>query len=239
MQCGVADETDEIGIFATDEEAYKVFDDLFTPIVQDLHPDYDLKVNYRNEFDLVAVPNFSRLSKLRVTVRRNFKDYPFTPMMNTEAKLQVEKKVIETLGEVYGQYHKYSRLDDETKAWLETQGIDISRQKSHDSAGINEDWPNGRGVFIDDNKENVVLVNFEDHVQVITLCNPKDSNKSLLNLIKLLSRFEKYGYSRHTTLGFLTASPKYLGTGLHIDAGIELAQEKDADDIESYEGTYS
>jgi arginine kinase len=239
VQCGVYDEADPIGIYATDEEAYKVFDDLFIPIIQDLHPDYDMKVNYRNEFDLVSVPNFQKLARLKVSVRRNFKDHPFTPMMSTESKFQVEKKIIETLGEVYGQYHKYSRLDDETKAWLDSEGIDITKQAAHDSAGINEDWPNGRGVFIDDNKEFVVLVNFEDHIQLITICNGGDYNKSLSTLLKLLSKFEKMGYARHTTLGFLTASPKNLGTGLQIDSVVKLANERDSDDIESYEGTYS
>lgn len=239
MQCGVYDESDPIGIYATDEEAYKVFDDLFLPIVQDLHPDYDMKVNYKNEFELVAIPDLKRLSRLKVSVRRNFKDHPFTPMMSTESKCQVEKKIVDTLGEVYGQYHKYNRLDDEIKAWLETEGIDITRQKAHDSAGINEDWPNCRGVFIDDNKEFVVLVNFEDHIQIITISNNGDHNKSLSTLIKLLSKFEKMGYARHSTLGFLTASPKNLGTGIHIDAKIKLKKDHEQDDIESYEGTYS
>lgn len=101
VQCGVYDENDEIGIYATDEEAYKVFDDLFTPIVQDLHPDYDMKVNYRNDFELVSVPNLQKVSKLKdkmstvkVSARRNFKDYPFTPMMSTQIKFQVEKKIV-------------------------------------------------------------------------------------------------------------------------------------------------
>ena len=239
VQWGVYDESDPIGIYATDEEAYKVFDDLFIPIIQDLHPDYDMKVNYRNEFELVSAPNLQKLTRLVVSVRRNFKDHPFTPMMSTESKFQVEKKIVDTLGEVYGQYHRYSKLDDETKAWLDSEGIDINRKKSHDSSGINEDWPNGRGIFIDDNKEFVVLVNFEDHIQIITICNGGDYNKSLSTLLKLLSKFEKMGYAKHTSLGFLTASPKNLGTALNIEANFKLSADKSAEDLESFEGTYS
>jgi hypothetical protein len=246
VQCGVYDESDDIGLYATDEEAYKVFDDLFTPIVQDLHPDYDVKSNFRNELELVSVPNLQKVAKLKskmsfikVSARRNFKDYPFTPMMSTQIKFQVEKKIIETLGEIYGQYHQLSKIDDETSVWLDTVGIDISKQKSHDSAGINEDWPYGRGVFVDENKAFVILVNFEDHIQIFTVDQEGDFNKSLSTLIKVLSKFEKMGYARHPTLGFLTASPQNLGTTLKMSTKIELVQDHTADDLESYEGTYS
>lgn len=142
VQCGVYYQEDDIGIYATDEEAYKVFDDIFTPIVQDLHPDYDLKTNYRNEFELVEIPNIQKVSKLKskmpfvkVSARRNFRDYPFTPMMSTQIKFQVEKKIIETLGEIYGQYSQLSKIDEETKAWLSSVGIDISQKDSHKGAG--------------------------------------------------------------------------------------------------------
>jgi hypothetical protein len=246
VQSGVYDESEEIGIYATDEEAYKVFDDIFNPIVQDLHVDYDVKTNFRNEFELVGVSNLQKLPKLKskvpfvkVSARRNFKDYPFTPMMSTQIKFQVEKKIMETLGEIYGKYYQLAKIDDEAKAFLETHNIDISRNKSHDSAGINEDWPSGRGVFIDNNKDFVVLVNFEDHIQVVTINKEGDFNKPLTTLDKILSKFEKMGYARHTSLGYLTASPRNLGTTLCLTCRIQLQKKHAADDLESFEGTYS
>lgn len=36
--------------------------------------------------------------------------------------------------------------------WLKQIGINIERQPEHDAAGINDDWPIGRGVFIEDNR---------------------------------------------------------------------------------------
>jgi hypothetical protein len=45
-------------------------------------------------------------------------------------------------------------------------------------AGINEDWPVGRGIFIHDLKQFVVLVNFEDHIEIVSLPEqPKDPHK--------------------------------------------------------------
>lgn len=246
VQSGVYDEKDDVGIYATDEEAYKVFEDIFSPIVQDLHPDYDIKTNYRNEFELISIKNLEKLpsikdkvSFIKISARRNFKDYPFTPMMSTQIKFQVEKKVVETLGEVYGQYHQLIKLSDENKKWLESVGIDISRSQSHDSAGINEDWPSGRGVFIDNNKDFVVLVNFEDHIQIYAISQDGEFQKNLLTLQKLLSKFEKMGYARHSNLGYLTASPKNLGTTLGLSCKMKLKTKHSAEDIESYGNTYA
>lgn len=47
----------------------------------------------------------------------------------------------------------------------------------HDAAGINDDWPVGRGVFINDAKTFVVLVNFEDHLEIVVLPDSKDAIK--------------------------------------------------------------
>ena len=36
-----------IGALASDDEAYKTFGDLFTPIIKDLHPDFDFRFSYK------------------------------------------------------------------------------------------------------------------------------------------------------------------------------------------------
>ena len=71
--------------------------------------------------------------------------------MTREAKLQIERRVVEVLGELYGQYYQLSRLDDNQKEWLiQTVGLEIERTEIHDAAGINDDWPVGRGIFINE-----------------------------------------------------------------------------------------
>ena len=42
----------------------------------------------------------------------------------------------------------------------------LKKNKDHDAAGINDDWPVGRGVFISDDRDFFVLVNFEDHLKL-------------------------------------------------------------------------
>ena len=38
---------------------------------------------------------------------------PFTPLMTRENKLQVEKKVVEVVGEVYGKYYPIQEVTQE------------------------------------------------------------------------------------------------------------------------------
>lgn len=70
----------------------------------------------------------------------------------------------------------------------ENKQIDLKRQALHDAAGINDDYPVGRGIFIEDLFEFFVLVNFEDHIQIVVAPeNAKENGfgKALTKLIKL------------------------------------------------------
>ena len=49
VKSGVQQPSTDIGIMATDEEAYKTFSDLFGPIIKDLHPKFDFRYSYKFE----------------------------------------------------------------------------------------------------------------------------------------------------------------------------------------------
>ena len=233
VQLGVYDQNDEVGVFAIDEDAYTKFDKLFMPIVCKIHRGYDGEAKFKSDMDLKVLNQFSKLeefknkiSLIRISARRNFKDYAFTPLINAKDKNEIQVKIMESITEFKGKYFILNEIDDEIKSWLESVGIDINRNKSHDSAGINEDWPSGRGVIINDNKAFVILVNFEDHIQVFTISEDGDFRNNLKDLIKILSKFNEIGYAKHNSLGFLTASPKNLGTAMEFYVWIKLKEYK-------------
>ena len=61
-------------------------------------------------------------------------------------------------------------MDKDTLEWLQSVGIDAqNKNKELEAAGVNDDWPVGRGIFIQDNKDFVVMVNFEDHLKFILI----------------------------------------------------------------------
>lgn len=110
-------------------------------------------------------------------------------------------------------------------------GINIGKTPLLDAAGVNDDFPLGRGVFIDDNREFVVLVNFEDHVQIIML--PGQELKGHVCLRSIFGRLEKVnhafariGYATDPYLGYLTVNPTYLGTGMAIEGSYKLSDKQ-------------
>ena len=81
---------------ATDEEAYKQYNDLFGPIIKDIHPRFDFRYSYKFEdpfpemFDkkIESMQDaIERLKFYKLTANRNFKGTPFSPLMTREAKL--------------------------------------------------------------------------------------------------------------------------------------------------------
>jgi len=55
------------------------------------------------------------------------------------------------LGELYGKYQQLQHLTESDIASLESsKQINLRRQKLHDAAGINDDYPVGRGIFKED-----------------------------------------------------------------------------------------
>ena len=87
-------------------------------------------------------------------------------------------------------------------------------------------------MFIHDKKQFVVLVNFEDHLEIVILpevlsstpqrqVEPDSLRDGLARLIKLVHTFEKLGYATDPYLGHLTVSPRNLGTSLYLEADLK------------------
>jgi len=108
-------------------------------------------------------------------------------------------------------------------------GIDPTNKSNpeFDAGGVNDDWPVGRGIFIEDQKKFVVLVNFEQHIKIITMkdnTNPNDTIfEGIKRLFNLLSTFEKLGFATDPYLGNLTVSPKDLGTAMKLSCTLILS----------------
>lgn len=107
----------------------------------------------------------------------------------------------------------------------------------HDAGGLNDDFPVGRGIFIQDQKDFVVLVNFEEHIKIIVLRDDLSDKGHLDTLqlgfaraIKLLQTFEKsISFATDPYLGYLTVSPQNLGTAMHLEAKMKFPSDRSID----------
>lgn len=108
----------------------------------------------------------------------------------------------------------------------------------HTAAGMNDDYPVGRGVFKEEHSNFYILVNFEDHLEVVL--TPETGEKllqGLLYLKRLMKAFDKIGFAVDAYLGHLTVNPLNLGTGLKIRATFNNLS-KTEDDCEAITKQY-
>lgn len=88
----------------------------------------------------------------------------------------MERKIVdEMMGNMFGNYYQVHKLDQKDKDWLKSKGIDVTNTNIELKAGsVFEDWPVGRGVFINDNRTFVIQVNFDEHVKIVILNDEED-----------------------------------------------------------------
>ena len=112
------------------------------------------------------------------------------------------------LGELYGQYYPIKSVLPEDLEWLSQRGISLDENKVHTAAGINDDHPAGCGVFKEENSKFIILVNKEDHLEIVMLpSSGEEILSSLDSLRRLLKAFDKIGFANDAYLGYLTTSP--------------------------------
>jgi creatine kinase/arginine kinase len=102
-----------------------------------------------------------------------------------------------------------------------------------DAAGLNRDWPEGRGIFHNRDKTFLVWVNEEDQLRIISMQKGGDIKAVFSRLVRAIQSIETkvpFSYSDH--LGFITSCPTNLGTAMR--ASVHIALPKLSQDMEAF-----
>jgi creatine kinase/arginine kinase len=92
-----------------------------------------------------------------------------------------------------------------------------------EAVGLNRDWPEGRGIFHNNEKSFLVWVNEEDQLRIISMQNGADIKAVFTRLSKACAHIEtvaKFSHDEH--LGYITSCPTNLGTALRASVHIHL-----------------
>ena len=117
----------------------------------------------------------------RLEVSRNI-GYPLLPNLPYEDKREIERKVQVTLQAISskygGLYYPLADLPVHIKSALQFRDLLPDKgDRSCEMAGINRDWPSGRGVYCNEDFSLVIWVNQQDHLKIIANeCNGGDLN---------------------------------------------------------------
>ena len=92
-----------------------------------------------------------------------------------------------------------------------------------EAAGLNRDWPEGRGIFYNEDRTFLVWVNEEDQLRIISMQMGGDIGEVFTRLASGIEEINKYmGFAHDPSLGYITSCPTNLGTALRASVHIKL-----------------
>ncbi|MEE8588645.1 MAG: phosphagen kinase [Sulfurimonadaceae bacterium] len=233
INSGVENLDSGIGVYAGDEESYETFAPLFDPIIQEYHgfsKDDKHKSNL-NPDDLNAPnpdPEGEYIVSTRIRVGRNIADLPLGPAISREQRNDVERQVSGALsglgGKLAGTYYPLEGMSETDSAQLIADHFLFKAgDRFLEAAGLNRDWPQGRGIYHNDEKTFLVWVNEEDQLRIISMQMGGDIKEVFTRLSAAIGEIGskvKFSYTDH--LGYLTSCPTNLGTAMRASVHIKL-----------------
>ena len=233
ISSGVQNPDSSIGVYAGDEESYSVFAPLFDPIIKEYHgfSKSDMHKSNLNPDDLEAPnpdPAGEYVLSTRIRVGRNIKNMPLGPAISKEQRDSIEKDVSEILsrftGSLAGKYYPLNNLTDtQRESLISDHFLFKAGDRFLEAAGLNRDWPNGRGIFHNDKKTFLVWINEEDQLRIISMQQGGDIKEVFTRLALAISEIQKkidFAYNDH--LGYITSCPTNLGTAMRASVHIKL-----------------
>lgn len=239
-----------VGAVAGDEDSYKVFADLFDPIIEDRHNGFGKNDKHHTDLDSKKIRGgiFDEKYVLssRVRTGRSIKDHSLPPHCTRAERRSVEHIVISALnnlkGYLAGKYYALGDMTDKEQQQLIDDHFLFDKPVSPllTCAGMARDWPDARGIFHNRNKNFLVWVNEEDHMRVISMEKGGNMRAVFDRFCRGLKDVEEEikmtgnGYMWDERLGYILTCPSNLGTGLRAGVHVKLpllSKDKRFDDI--------
>eukprot|EP00927_Polykrikos_kofoidii_P081839 TRINITY_DN7969_c0_g1_i1.p1 TRINITY_DN7969_c0_g1~~TRINITY_DN7969_c0_g1_i1.p1 ORF type:complete len:1856 (+),score=363.73 TRINITY_DN7969_c0_g1_i1:393-5570(+) len=240
------------GLVAGDAECYNVFEDVFLPVMRDLHgavgmspaavqlQDIDASKVRRGPVD--ALRNF--VLSVQVVGRRNLQGLRMPPAISREERREAERVVVGAClgfdGSLSGDYHPLRGSDsfvpvpggmsEVDEARFEAEGLSMEMPDSLVmlAAGFGQQWPEGRGIFVSEKQNVAIFLNELDHFRIVSKENGSDLHAAFKRFFAV-EAFMREGLSDAgyevaccRRFGYLTANPECIGTALTISANVVL-----------------
>lgn len=233
VRSGVENPDSSVGVYAGDEESYRAFAPLLDPIIAEYHG-FAADGVHRRDFDPAKLvmpdldPAGEYIVSTRVRVGRNLAGFPFAPAITREQRNEVERKVVAALsklpGDLAGEYHALSGMDDATRDRLIADHFLFKQgDRFLESAGANRHWPEGRGIYHSADKRFLVWVNEEDELRIISMQQGGDLHQVFDRLARAVNAIEaELPFATHDRYGCLSSCPTNLGTAMRASVHVRL-----------------
>jgi len=237
IACAVEFNDQHCGIYAGDQDSYEVFADVFDPIIEEYHglpKDFahtsDMDVDKINGNVEAAAPVHS----VRIRVGRSVEGFGLSPGITRDQRLGLEvlmkSAFAKLVGDLAGKYFPLLGMEEADRQQLvDDHFLFVSGDKNLIAAGMERDWPEGRGIFHNAEKTFLVWVNEEDQLRIISMQKGGDVKGVFSRLargIKAVGDSVKAesgkDFMLSPRLGYLHSCPTNLGTGMRASVHIDL-----------------
>lgn len=237
IACAVEFDNQHCGIYAGDADSYKDFAEVFDPIILEYH---GLAKDFKHTSDM----DFTKLkgnidpkapvNSTRIRVGRSIEGFGLSPGITRDQRTQLEAMLKNAFtkmpGDLSGNYYPLLGMDEKTRQQLvDDHFLFMSGDPNLKVAGMERDWPEGRGIYHNAKKTFLVWVNEEDQLRIISMENGGDVKgvfERLARGIKAVENSVEAESGRKAMLdprlGYLHSCPTNLGTGMRASVHINL-----------------
>jgi len=237
IACAVEFDNQHCGIYAGDGDSYKDFAAVFDPIIQEYHG-ISADAVHTSDMDSSKIsgkiPENAPVKSTRIRVGRNLEGFGMSPGILKEHRIEFEglmKQAFASLtGDLAGTYYPLTGMDEATRQQLvDDHFLFMSGDRNLIVAGMERDWPEGRGIFHNKDKTFLVWVNEEDQLRIISMqqgANVKEVFDRLSRGIKAVedSIYDacKRSFMLDPKYGYIHSCPTNLGTGMRASVHVTL-----------------
>merc|ERR1712142_157142 len=237
IACAVNFDNQHCGIYAGDWDSYKVFSDVFDPLIQDYHG-ISADSIHTSDMDVSKIKGNidprAPVHSTRIRVGRSIDGFGLSPGITKEQRLGVEnlmKKAFANLkDDLAGTYYPLTGMDEAVRQQLvDDHFLFMSGDPNLKVAGMERDWPEGRGIFHNKDKTFLTWVNEEDQTRIISMQKGGDVRAVFDRLargIKAVGDSVKAESGRDFQLskkfGYIHSCPTNLGTGMRASVHVDL-----------------
>jgi len=237
IACAVDFDDQHCGIYAGDADSYKDFSDVFTPIILEYHG-LDEGFSHTSDMDFSKlegnINENAPVKSTRIRVGRSIAGFGLSPGITKEQRLEMEnlmKSAFQKLeGDLAGKYFPLLGMEETDRQQLvDDHFLFVSGDKNLIAAGMERDWPEGRGIYHNEAKSFLVWVNEEDQLRIISMQKGGDVKgvfERLARGIKAVGDSVKDESGKEflldEKLGYLHSCPTNLGTGMRASVHIDL-----------------
>jgi len=237
IACAVQFDNQHCGIYAGDMDSYIDFADVFDPLIQEYHG-IDANAKHTSDMDVNKIKGNvdpkAPVKSVRIRVGRSFEGFGLSPGITRQQRLDLEKLLASAFGnfsgDLSGSYYPLLGMDEKVRQQLvDDHFLFVSGDPNLQVAGMERDWPEGRGIFHNKAKTFLVWVNEEDQTRIISMQKGGDVRavfERLARGIKAVQDSVKAESGKDFMLsekyGYIHSCPTNLGTGMRASVHIDL-----------------